>query len=714
MKSFYLIIFFGMGLMYSQAQSPDVFLSYAEDAMESKQWPIAFEWAKQAYDSDTTSFEAQAVLAVCAYEIKEFELSSRLFLRMNAKDLGQLQPDALFYVASAKKQMGEYEEAEIYFRSFLKKSKSTNPYFKSKAKQEIKNCVWAKEYVGRIDSLHHYRLPQKYQHKEADILPRVTGDDVHFYFKSEDHWQGAFIQDTSVVVESNPEILAVSVLDRLAVGISNKNGIPKLVECQLNKDSLWTTKKEIELLNEDGGYIGMPCLANIEGITTLFFVSDREGGEGGKDIWISRLQKNGTWQKPFNAGKKVNSQDDELSPFYAQERLFFSSSWLEGFGGWDVYYAEGKPGSFALATNAGKPINSNFNDWGLSIYPEKNIGFFASDRPLNDSTSLPPCCTDIYAFVWQPKLDSIPTKKDSLMMVVTDVNMQLPIKLYFHNDEPNPNSLDTLTTFTFLETTTNYFSLKSKYITKLTEQEKDNKFIEEEVSAFYENELQQGIDKLAKLEKDILTELKKGSHVRVTVRGFASPRAASDYNRRISLRRISSIRNQWMQDPRFTPYFQSGSLELVGIPFGESKAASDVSDDISNEKKSIYSKGARLERRVEIERVEIERILADSICIKWNETLSYLGKVQPGSQHVISFELTNCGNTTLYIEDVESSCGCTIPEVTTTEISPKEKVTIKATYTVSQKSEGKEIRFVSVNIKGLPTQILTIESIVTR
>ena len=113
MKSFYLIIFFGLGLLQGQAQSPDVLLSYAEDAMESKQWPIAFEWAKQAYESDTTSFEAQAVLAVCAYEIKEFELSSRLFLRMNAKDLGQLQPDALFYVASAKKQMGEYEEAEI-------------------------------------------------------------------------------------------------------------------------------------------------------------------------------------------------------------------------------------------------------------------------------------------------------------------------------------------------------------------------------------------------------------------------------------------------------------------------------------------------------------------------------------------------------------------------------------------------------------------------
>jgi len=697
-----------------KAQSPELLLKYAEDAMQKKNWPEAFEWAKQAYDVDTTSFDAQAVLAVCAYEIKEFELSSRLFLNMNAKDLGQLQPDALFYVASAKKQMGFYEEAEIYFRSFVKKSKSTNPYFKAKAKQEIKNCVWAKEYTGKIDTIHQYILPSKYQHAKADILPRIIKNKVHYYFKDELSWQEIWIHDTVVSEIEKPEILSLTVLENLAVGISNKSGKSLLVTCEVGKDSIWNVKNEIEVLNEEDAYNGMPHLANVDGVITLFFVSDRNGGEGGKDIWISRYQKNGTWQKPFNAGKKVNSADDELAPFYAQEKLYFSSSWFEGFGGWDVYYAEGRPGSFSLATNAGKPINSNFNDWGFSIYSEKNIGFFASDRPINDSTSLPPCCTDIYAFVWQQKIDSIPTKKDSLMLVVTDVNMQLPIKLYFHNDEPNPNSLDTLTNFTFLETTENYFNLKSKYISKLSEQEKENRFIEEEVNAFYENELQKGIDKLAKLELDLLSELKKGSHIRVTVRGFASPRAASDYNRRISLRRISSIRNQWSKDSRFSEYLKTGALEVVGIPFGETKAATDVSDDIKNEKKSIYSKGARLERRVEIERVEIERVLADSICLTWNETLNYLGKVKPGSQHQIAFELTNCGNTPLYIENVESSCGCTIAESTKSEILPKEKVTIKATYTVSSKSEGKEIRFVSVYIKGLPTQILTIEAIVTR
>jgi peptidoglycan-associated lipoprotein len=67
----------------------------------------------------------------------------------------------------------------------------------------------------------------------------------------------------------------------------------------------------------------MPHLVFINDVLHLFFVSDREGGEGGKDIWIARETK-GAWGKPFNAGGRVNTIDDEISPFYFNDKLYFT------------------------------------------------------------------------------------------------------------------------------------------------------------------------------------------------------------------------------------------------------------------------------------------------------------------------------------------------------------------------------------------------------
>ncbi|MFM7681523.1 MAG: tetratricopeptide repeat protein, partial [Bacteroidota bacterium] len=508
MKLFIPIFLFGLLQITVFGQVPNQLLKFAESSIDEGNWPVAFEWAKQAYELDTTSFESQAIFAVCAYEIKEFALSSKLFAELNRKDLGKLAPDALFYLASANKQMGNYEDAEIYFRNYLKKSSSSDPYLKSKAKQEIKNCQWAKEYSDRVDSVFVYHLPEKFQNQEADILPRMMENELISYFKEKGVWNKQIIRDSLSVKTMNPEFLAITQYEDLCVGVSYKDNFPVLVELTMAADSSWKIKRELSEINSGESYIGMPYLTKIEELVYLFFVSNREGSIGKKDIWISRFQ-NGKWQKPFNAGKKVNTLDDEISPFFSEEKLFFSSSWYEGFGGWDIYYAEGSPGSFDLPINAGKPFNTNFNDWGYAVYSDKNIGFFSSDRPLNDSTSLPPCCTDLFGFTWQTKEDSIEvSKQDSLMVVITDLNMSLPIRLFFHNDEPNPRTTDTLSNFTYLETFDKYLDLKGTYITKLSEQEKENSFIEEEVNMFFENEVLKGKMKLMEFESQIESELK--------------------------------------------------------------------------------------------------------------------------------------------------------------------------------------------------------------
>ena len=474
----------------------------------------------------------------------------------------------------------------------------------------------------------------------------------------------------------------------------------------VRQDSTWVVINKMEKLND--GNSSMPHLVRLDGVLHLFFVSEREGGEGGKDIWIARQTK-GVWGKPFNAGRKVNSADDEISPFYFKNKLYFTSSWYEGFGGWDIYFSKGKPGSFEKVENAGLGLNSKYNDWGLSFNQEKAIAFFSSDRPLDDGAKFPPCCTDLYAATWTKEVEKITS--DSLYISLYELNKILPVKLFFHNDEPNPDSNDTTTVFTYTETFTNYLKLKETYASKLGSEKGAGEDTEVEVDAFFENKVQQGMNDLFQFEDLLKKELVAGNTVKVTVRGFASPRAASDYNRRLSLRRIASLKNRWLQDEVFKTAMDSNVLEIIPLPFGENQSKAGVSDDIKNEKKSIYSKGARLERRIEIESVSINRKEETTAKLDVGSGIVYLGRVARGSFTSREVIISNSGNSILKIDSVEASCGCTVPVLAKDVLTPGEKTTLKITFSAPQKT-GKEVKFVTLFSNGKAIKVITVEAIV--
>jgi tetratricopeptide (TPR) repeat protein len=691
------------------AQSPVKLKEFAKKEADALNWPAAYDWAKQAYLLDTTNFDSQVLLALCANEIKEFEESIKLFEKIAEKDLGKIQPDAMYYLAKAKKELGYYEEAEVLYRKFTKKSKTKNVALKKRAEQEIKNCTWALKNIQTDDSLHIYRLPNALQHAGADVFPRMNDTLLNYYFYEEEKkaWGSVSrsLNGGKVHTQIPMKYGYLTFLGDTAVGVEINEGLSKLL-LLAKQDTSWVIADNLEKINEGNGT--MPHLARIDGVLHLFFVSERVGGEGGKDIWISRQTKGG-WGKPFNAGKKINSAEDEISPFYFKNNLYFTSSWYEGFGGWDIYFSKGKPGSFEKAENAGRGLNSIYNDWGLSLYEKNGIAFFSSDRPLDDGSKFPPCCTDLYAATWTQEEEKITS--DSLYISLYELNKILPVKLFFHNDEPNPDSNDTTTLFTYTETFTNYLKLKETYASKLGSEKGAGEDTEVEVDAFFENKVQQGMNDLFQFEDLLKKELVAGNTVKVTVRGFASPRAASDYNRRLSLRRIASLKNRWLQDEVFKAALDSNALEIIPLPFGENQSKAGVSDDIKNEKKSIYSKGARLERRIEIESVSINRKEETTAKLDVGSGIVYLGRVARGSFTSREVIISNSGNTILKIDSVEASCGCTVPVLAKDVLNPGEKTTLKITFSAPQKT-GKEVKFVTLFSNGNAIKVITVEAIV--
>src|ERR1035437_6359788 len=112
---------------------------------------------------------------------------------------------------------------------------------------------------------------------------------------------------------------------------------------------------------------------------SLYFASNRPGGQGGTDIWVSKREGD-TWGAPQNLGKEINTAGDETFPYIsANNTLYFSSNGHTGFGGLDLFSSIMKNGKWSSPGNLMPPINSSDDDFGI-IFKDDNSGYFSSNR----------------------------------------------------------------------------------------------------------------------------------------------------------------------------------------------------------------------------------------------------------------------------------------------------------------------------------------------
>ncbi|MBC5993837.1 OmpA family protein [Pontibacter cellulosilyticus] len=126
---------------------------------------------------------------------------------------------------------------------------------------------------------------------------------------------------------------------------------------------------------------------------TLYFASDMEGTLGDTDIFYSTKQADGSWGKPVNAGPTINTAARESFPYVdADGKLYFASDGHMGFGGLDMFEAEGAHAAWTKVRNVGAPINSAKNDYGIMFTKAGEEGLFSSNRDSENGTE------DIYSF----------------------------------------------------------------------------------------------------------------------------------------------------------------------------------------------------------------------------------------------------------------------------------------------------------------------------
>jgi outer membrane protein OmpA-like peptidoglycan-associated protein len=161
-------------------------------------------------------------------------------------------------------------------------------------------------------------------------------------------------------------------------------------------DSGWSARQNLgERINSEF-WESSPCLSPDK--SALYFASDRPGGYGGIDIYVSNRLANGKWSNPENLGPAINTSGDESSPFLHadNETFYFSSNGLQGYGGADLFKAKRGLSGFEQVQNLGYPINTIDNEGSFFVTADGTTAWLASNRA--DSRG----GLDIYHFVLPP------------------------------------------------------------------------------------------------------------------------------------------------------------------------------------------------------------------------------------------------------------------------------------------------------------------------
>lgn len=690
MSRLHLIVCFLFAAFTGLAQNElGKYLEFADEQYRKGDYVYALDYYNKAMALDSNSVSILWKYAETLRAYKDYRKAAFYYEKVYQKEETAIYPNSLLYWALMEKQNGRYDQAiELFKRGKKKYAKNKKSYAYLKCRRELESCLWAQSAVKDALKINAVGLPDGLNTVNSEFAHSLLGKRLVFsslradsigaqeevydpVYTNQLYWFPVW--DSAV---ADPRAELVSTLKAAGLNTGNGSLSPDgqrfyFSQCSAEgagfrcrimvaryRDGKWSNPEPLgDIVNDPDANTTMPCSTIFEGEETLFFSSNRPDGKGGMDLYFVPVKNNGNQFGRVRPVPKVNTVDDELSPWYDQEqrRLYFSSSWWDGFGGQDVFYTPMINGNFSDPVNVGLPFNSPAND--LYYFRSSDTSYVSSNRLGVKYAKNPTCCSDIFAYA--PPIVLVPeTKKETL----ADLNKRLPVTLYFHNDVPDPRSRETTTKVNYSDSYTDYLGMlpqyKKEYGKGLTGDKVSE--AEEDIESFFTEYVEQGMKDLTLFKSLLYEELEKGYRIRLNVRGFASPLARTEYNVALTKRRIASLVNhlQVCDNGIFAPYLNGtarngGKLEVVGVPFGEYTADQITSDNPNDQKNSVYSRAAAIERKIEIQSVSY--LDSDSLffLVDIDPTSIVLGKVGVNEHFHRSFTVFNSGEGPLALARIE-------------------------------------------------------------
>ncbi|MCR4828895.1 MAG: hypothetical protein K5864_05475 [Bacteroidales bacterium] len=624
-----------------RAQQPDI--AAGNEAFEMGYYKTAIDYYLQAYKIERTPAVAYKIAE--AYRLSnDYEMALRYYSTVFNSPQAMAFPHCEYFLAAMHRNNGSADSALMHYKNYLKGA--INAELEQRARQEMLACEWV---LDSVEASQHYTIehPGKtvnsaYSESGAVLM----GDSLLLYSSMREvarpGSKNAIYTDLVLMQIFQAQLGSDGLPDNATLNSWGLNSKEKhscnvaldpvhqniyftlcepddfsTIPCEIYVSHFargkWQKAKKLGGDINMAGYTSThPAVGYLPDSTTiLYFSSDRPGGVGGMDIWYAILPEGKTPGECINLGTPVNTIGNEITPFYDnnRERLYFSSDWQLGYGGYDIFVSEGMRDSWQQPVNMGPEINSPANDIYFTVNSvEPNSGFLTSNRRGSYFVSGNTCCNDIYA--WKLSRVTPKPRRASEEPIVyqqkTAIHHLLPIKLYFHNDEPDPKSKLATTTTNYFQTYNRYMFMRNDYKNAHTLANGNVVYdsICDAIDYFFDYDVQYNCERFERFLDLVLEDLKMGHRISMTVAGYASPIHTSSYNELISKRRIASIVNQIMEYKKgiLTKYMgtNGGSLILREVAYGSSHADKGVSADRNKQNMSVYSVEAAKERRIEI------------------------------------------------------------------------------------------------------------------
>lgn len=457
----------------------ETMIETADSAYNSNDYINAIEWYDKAY-KESKDKNLSALMADLHFQMGDYKKAERRYDRLVNKDkTGEFAEDR-YRLARAKLYQGKYAEALTDFRTYASTTedmdgkKSAMLFIKgienmdqlsdnieavvTPLDKEINSAL--SEYSPRqyVDGTLYYAAlvgKNAIELKDEETIEESTAKiymaarnkeggyeepvELGTQINREGFHQGnlTFSEDGQRMYFTRAKLKGNELGEYARIFVSNKN------------DSGWGAAEEVPSIQGDY-YTTQPAAGQLYGNEVIFFVSDMPGGFGGMDIYYTTVLGDG-YSSPVNLGEGINTDKDDITPFYKDGTLYFASKGYAGLGGYDIYYASWDGSDWSEVTNMGFNYNSSYDDQYLSLSEDGSKGFLTTYRPHKDKKSIKgskACCPDIH----QVELRDIIV---DLLAYIEDENGPLiggTVELVdlSTGDEPNTKSNFTTNDFNFL------------------------------------------------------------------------------------------------------------------------------------------------------------------------------------------------------------------------------------------------------------------------
>jgi|WetSurMetagenome_2_1015567.scaffolds.fasta_scaffold00930_6 outer membrane protein OmpA-like peptidoglycan-associated protein len=383
--------------LFSQVLTKKGFIKAVQDADAFYYYDQDYENAAILYEplvkSYPENYNLAAKLGICYLNIDGKKAEAlKLLIKASASivsydkdyiEYGEKAPlDTYLYLAIAYHKNDSLQKAVLLYTNAKRKLGGTQLFRSDYIDKQIKDCRYAMEMQKKpLYVSTNLFIPWLSEYPGA-YNPAISENDSVFVFTVKKEGKTRILcsykketwkkpTDITRQLGQNDGFYSNSITGngKLLILYINDGGDGNLYY-SLRKDSTWTKIKNLgkninTIYWESHGFI------TPDG-NTLYFTSNRPGGSGELDIWISEKDKDGSWKRPVNCGNVINTPYNETTPFYDNTTgsLLFSSEGNSTMGGYDVFRSEKRNGVWTKPV--GLPYSFNSIDDNIFFIPETN------------------------------------------------------------------------------------------------------------------------------------------------------------------------------------------------------------------------------------------------------------------------------------------------------------------------------------------------------